>query len=212
MSESADFSDDGQATVTTEGGEEAQERFRLNPETISEAFADDERTPERIVAMIEDVDQRRQLADEIMQKMPAASAEFGDIEKLNQRLDMMAEVLPQKKTFFDRVKEKCSWALEKIKGVLTHPVVVTIIVGLLAWWAWGHLHGILAAAHGEAAEAAAGAMGGATEGAGAINPSMGPGLMKPGGAIGAPDPTIFERLPLRPPSSQPPMPPMKPPA
>lgn len=189
-----DFSDDGQTTATTEGGEEELEQFHLTPETMAEGLDNDDRTPERIVAMIADVDQRRQLGDELMQNVPAVSAEFGDIEALNQRLDAMAEVLPQKKTFFDRVKENASWALEKVKNVVTHPVVVTILVGLLAWWGWGKLHSILAMAHGEAAEAAAGAMGAMGEGASGVAPEMGPGFMAPGGGVGTPAPSMLDEF------------------
>lgn len=185
------------------------DRFRMRPETIAEKLGGDY-TPERIVEMIQDVEQRKELAQAIMQDVPEAVDHYPDMEALMQRLDLMSEVLPQKKTFFEKVKEKAGWALEKIKNVVTHPVVVAVLIGLLGWWAWGHYHEMLALAHGEAAEAAAGRLGTLGEGAGAINPEMGPGLLEPGSTV--PPPSSLEQFSPELPSSGPSSPPPQPPA
>jgi len=182
-----------------------QERFRLNPETISEALADDERTPERIVEAIADVEKRKALADELMQNVPQVSSQYQDIEALNRRLDLMAEVLPQKKSFFEKVKEKTGWALEKVKNIVTHPVVATILVGLLAWWAWGNIHGLLAEAHGLAAEEGAAMLGTATEGAAAAAPGVGETLLET--PIEGMIPPAGEDMLIPPHSAPPPVPP-----
>lgn len=190
---------------TTTQSPQSPERFRLNPEFISETLADDERTPERIVEMIQDVDQRRALAQELLERSPELSSQFQDIEALNNRLDMMAEVLPQKKTFFERVKDKIGWAFGKVKSVLSHPVVKTIIIGLLVWWAWGHLHGLLANWHATAAEGALEGLEGLDAAPGALNPGMSPEMGVPGGGVTSPG--LGDEFQWGPPSAEPPLPP-----
>jgi len=197
------------ATDTMRQAPQTPERFRLNPEFISEALADEERTPERIVEMISDVEKRKVLAQELMEKVPRVSEQFPDIEALNKRLDLIAEVLPQKKTFFERVKEKLGWAINKVKKILTHPVVVTIIVALLAWWAWGHIHGLLANLHGVAGESALEGLEGLDVAPGVAHPGMGPGMEVPGGGLSPPG--LIDGFEVLPPSVQPPSPPPTPP-
>ena len=182
------------------------DRFRLNPPSIAERLGEDY-TPERIVEMIQDVEKRQQLAHEILHNIPEASAQYRDAEALTRRLDLMAEILPQKKSFFESVKDKVSWALDKVTGIFDSPVVKPVVVALLAWWAWGHIHELLASAEGVAAGASVEGMKGLDTAPGAARPGMGPGMETPGGGGIAPgDPSDFRIKP------DPPMPPYDDPA
>lgn len=194
--------------------------IRFDPESLSKMLDDATVTPQRIVEMIRDTKRRRQLAQDLLAKVPELHEAYPDVEALNLKLESLAESLLAKQKFVERTskkKETVKKSKEPVKEktlmgragdfVKRHPILTSAAAALLLWWGWGHIHSMLAGLRGRAAAAALKRLQKLDMAPGAAHPGMGPGMEAPGGGMLPPgmsddfeiiDPTAPEHLPVLP--------------
>ena len=195
----------------------SEKRLRLGPKEISD-LVDHGRSPERIIEHIRDVGKREGLAEEILSnldKLPKnlrveAKKRFPTIEALDAHLEKISEMLPKKKGFIEKMKQKGKGFIERVKGIFKHPIIKAVIIGLVLWWLWGHIHGLLATGHEFAALPAEEGLGTITEAPAVGHTPMGEAVIETpgGGGVGAPAPADIEVKPDLYPTEPPPAPPL----